>query len=73
MTDIEKIALIADMMELEQGKLAKDTVLNSLNEWDSLAVLSFVAMMDEEFGKDIKGCQVRECKTVADLMNLMVK
>lgn len=71
MQEQEKLALIADMMELEAEKLSKDTELKSLDEWDSLAVLSFVAMMDEEFGKNINGCQVRGCKTIADLMAMM--
>ena len=43
-----------------------------IEEWDSVAILSFIAMMDEEFNKAVKGAEIREAKTVQDLFELMV-
>lgn len=71
MTDEKKIALLEDMLELDAGTLTPETVLSSLDEWDSIALISFIALVDDEFDKVVKGSVVKEQKTVADLMKLM--
>lgn len=73
MTNEEKIKIIEEIMDLNEGALTPETTLKDIEEWDSVAFLSFIAMMDDEFGKTIKGSVVREQKTVADLMALMEK
>lgn len=73
MNNEEKIAILEELMEVDEGTLTPKTLLINIEEWDSVALLSFIAMMDDEFGKTIKGSVVREQKTVADLMNLMEK
>lgn len=73
MTDEKKLELLEDMLELDSGTLEPETVLEDLDEWDSVAVISFIALVDDEFDKVIKGTSVREQKTVADLMTLMTK
>ena len=67
----EKINKIEEMLEIDENTLTLDTELNSLDEWDSVAILSTIVMLDEEFGKTIKGTDIKACKTVADLVNLM--
>ncbi len=71
MTDEKKIALIADVMEVDETELTSQTVLSDLDAWDSIAVLSFIAMMDDEFHKIVKGAVVKSQNTVGDLMKLM--
>lgn len=71
MTDKKKIELLEDLMDLEAGTLTPDTVLADLDEWDSIALISFIALMDDEFGKVVRGSAVKEQKTVSDLMALM--
>lgn len=71
MTDEKKIALIADVMEVDETELTPQTVLSDLDAWDSIAVLSFIAMMDDEFHKIVKGAVVKSQNTVGDLMKLM--
>lgn len=73
MTQEKKLALLEDMMELEPGSLTPETVLEELEEWDSIALLSFMALMDEEFGKTMTGGSLREMKTVSDLLAVMEK
>lgn len=73
MTDAKKIEMLEEMMELEAGTLTPETVLNDIEEWDSIALISFIALMDDEFDKVVKGSVVKEQKTVADLMALMEK
>ena len=71
MTQEEKIALLEDMLELDANTLAPETALNSISEYDSMAKLSLIVLMDDEFGKKLTGEQIREFQTVADILNFM--
>jgi acyl carrier protein len=67
----EKLEMLEEMLELEEGSLKENTVLNSLDEWDSVSALSLIVLLDEEFGKTIAGKDIKELKTVKDILNLM--
>lgn len=71
MTEKEKLAMIEEMLELDTGALSPEIKLINLEEWDSIAVISFIALLDEEFNKIIKGCEIKEFKTVADILTVM--
>ncbi|MFQ8602044.1 MAG: acyl carrier protein [Anaerovoracaceae bacterium] len=71
MTNERKIELISEVLEVEIEDLTPETKLSDLDEWDSIALISFLAMMDDEFDRIIKGSIVKEQKTIADLMALM--
>ena len=70
MTDEKKIELLAEILDMEADELTPDTKLEDI-DWDSIASLSFIAMMDEEFGKEIKGAEIRKFVTVQDALNVM--
>lgn len=71
MTQEEKIALLEDMLELEAGALNENTVLADVAEYDSMAKLSLIVLMDDEFNKKLTGEQIRKFKTVQDILNFM--
>lgn len=71
MTNEEKIALLEDMLELEANTLTPETELADLEEYDSMAKLSLIVLMDEECDKKLTGEQIREFKTVDDIMAFM--
>lgn len=71
MSEEEKIALLEEMMELDESTLNPQTKLADLDEWDSIALISFIALIDDEFDKIIKGSQIKEFKTVADALAVM--
>ncbi len=71
MTDKEKIALLEDMLELDGGSLRPETVLADLDEYDSMAKLSLIVLMDDEFGKKLTGEQIREFKSVQNILDFM--
>ena len=71
MTNEEKIAMLEDMLELDGGTLKPETVLADVEEYDSMAKLSLIVMMDEECGKKLTGEQIREFKTVQDILDFM--
>ncbi|MEX3745394.1 MULTISPECIES: phosphopantetheine-binding protein [Lysinibacillus] len=73
MTEQVRLSMLEEILDLEDGTLTSDKVLDELEEWDSIALISFIAMMDEEFNKSIKGSEIKEFKTVADALKVMVK
>ena len=67
----EKMALIAELLELEVGDFAPETKLEELEEWDSLAAISYVVMMDEHFGVTANPNDIRNFKTIQDILDSM--
>jgi acyl carrier protein len=52
------------------GALTPGTVLDTLPQWDSLAVLTVIALVSEQSGRTLSGTSIRNCRTVADLFVL---
>ncbi len=73
MTNEEKITILEELMEVDEGTLTSETLLSNIEEWDSVSFLSFMAMMDEKFGKVVTGSEIKTKETIADLMALMEK
>ena len=71
MTNKEKIALLEDMLELDGGTLTPEIELNTIDEYDSMAKLSLIVLCDEECGKKLTGEQIREFKTIQDILDFM--
>ncbi len=67
----KKLELLEEMMELDGGTLKPETVLENLDEWDSLASLSLIVLLDEEFGKEIGGEDIKKLKTIQDILDIM--
>ncbi len=68
---IEKFAEVFD--DTEVCDLSPETKFRELDEWSSLEALCVISMADEEFGKQIKNVDLKECETIQDLYNLIVK
>lgn len=71
MTKEEKIVLLEEMLELEEGTLNEEMVLADIEEWDSMASLSLIVIMDGNFGKKLTGFQIKEFKTIKDILSFM--
>ncbi len=71
MTNREKIALFEDMLELDEGTITGDTALTDVEEWNSMAKLSLIVLMDEEFSKKLTGNQIKEFKIIQDILDFM--
>lgn len=71
MTQQEKIALLEDMLELDANTLTPETELSAIEEYDSMAKLSLIVLMDEECSKKLTGEQIRAFKTVQDVLDFM--
>ena len=71
MTQEEKIAMLEEVLELDNGTLKPEMQLDQVDSYDSMAKLSIIVMMDDEFSKKLTGDQIREFKTVQDILDFM--
>lgn len=73
MSDQEKISMLEETWEIDEGTLAADTILEDVEEYDSMAKLSLIVLLDDEFSVKLTGDIIKEFKTVGDILKLMVK
>ena len=57
--------------ETDASELKADTVYQELDEWSSLTALSIIAFVRTNYGKKISALDIRSCRTVEDLFNLV--
>lgn len=67
----EFLRKLEDILELDDNTLNGTENLEELDDWDSLAVMSFIAMVDEDFGIAIDADGIMGCKTINDLADLL--
>ncbi len=60
----EFIEKFADAIDIESNELTAETEFRSLNEWDSVAYISVIAMMDEEYDIQIEMSVFKTLKTL---------
>jgi len=61
------IALLADALEKEKSTVAKNDEFRNYEEWDSLAVLSLIAMIKQNYNITIPRKDFDELNTVSEL------
>lgn len=62
----------AEFDETPAEAFATNTEFKTLDEWNSLTALSIISMIDDQYDKTITGADLRGCKTIEDLFNLVV-
>ena len=58
-------------IEDEDQEITLETNLKELEEYDSLSVLSIIAMIDKNFGKQIPSTDFAKVTTISSLMDLI--
>ena len=66
-TFLEKMADVLDA----EGEISFDTGLSGLEEWDSLSIVSYIAMANASCGMKVDVKKVREAVTIGDLYDLL--
>lgn len=66
------IEMLEEILETEEGVLSEETVLEDLEEWDSLGKLSLMAMAKKECDKSLTATEIREFVTVNDICNALL-
>ncbi len=65
----EFLKKIAAIMEVAEVKETDD--LKSFPQWDSLSVLSVIAMLDSDFGVNLRAADFGPVKSAGDLWHLV--
>ena len=69
---VDFIANLKNNLEaLEDVESTEATDFNSRPEWDSIAVLSLMAMIASEYGVNIKSSEISDAKTVGELWKIV--
>ena len=66
----EKIEMLTEVFDCSSGELKPETQLDTL-EWDSMAMLSVIALVKAKFDKKLPGSEIRSFKTISDILNVM--
>ena len=71
MNKTELLSALDDILELDAGTIHGGERLEDLENWDSLAVLSFIALVDEDLDIILDGDALAAAETVFDLVALV--
>ena len=71
MTYKEKIALLEEMLELDENSIKEETMLSDIEEWDSMAILMLINLAEVKFKKKLVMAQIREFKTIGDILKFL--
>ena len=71
MTVSEFLAQLDSIIECDSGTMRMETRLADVAQWDSLAVLGFMAWVDEKCGIFLSARDLAACASVQDLAALL--
>jgi acyl carrier protein len=71
MTQQEFLRELEEVLEADAESIKGDETLADLGSWDSLAVMSFIAMVDENYGVTLAASKLASAKNVEDLIALL--
>lgn len=70
MTQDEKLEALAEVFDCDACSLRPETELDTIS-WDSLAMLSVIALVKAKFDKRLPGAEIRAFKTIGDILKVM--
>ena len=73
MTQQEKLALLEDTLEAGKGTLKPTTLLEDVEEYDSMTMLAIIVMMEDTFGVKVTGADMKSFVKVDDILARMEK
>lgn len=69
MSTTDFISKFAEALEIEDASnLSEATEFRNLDEWDSLAYLNIIAMLDEEYEVQIENAEFKKLNTIGDII-----
>jgi acyl carrier protein len=66
----ELLTQLDEILELPSGTLTGAEPLSELDNWDSLAMMNFIALASDRYGTTLSPRQIAACSSVSDLMLL---
>lgn len=67
----EKITVLEEILEVDEGTLQSDTELCSLDEWDSFAKLCILAEAKKRKGINVEPEELENCRMVLDVLKYL--
>jgi acyl carrier protein len=67
----EKLLLIAAALDANAASIRPGTLLDHIEEWDSMGTISVLAMLDKHFDRRLSLEEIAALKTVDDILKLM--
>lgn len=64
---------LAETLEVEETAIEPDYQLAESEMWDSMTIVTVIALIDEHYGKSVEGEQLAKCETVADIDALIAR
>ena len=65
----ELIALFAEALEVEPSSLTPTSEISDYAEWNSLAWLTIMSMVDENYNVQLSATEIRSFKTVQEIID----
>jgi acyl carrier protein len=63
---------LSEILEVDESKISSTFLLTDGDApWDSLAVVSVIALIDELYSKTVDGKSLAECKSIGDIEALV--
>jgi len=67
----EKLVILADLFEVDVSELTPETELESIDSWDSMAALSLIVLLEDEFNiVAADGYMIKSFRTIQDILNV---
>ena len=63
--------MLEEIIEADPDTLTGEELIEDLENWDSLAVVNFIALVDENFGITLSPEKIMNSKTVNELVSLL--
>jgi acyl carrier protein len=73
MSESEFYLKLDEVLDLAPGTLKGGEELEGLEGWDSVAVITFIAMADSEYGVVLPPKEIAACRTVNALADLITR
>lgn len=65
--------IIAEELEVESSDLTKEVILEDIEGWDSVAILTVLVILSDETGVQINPCEMANLKTFGDIEALILQ
>ena len=65
--------LISEALELELSALEADITLDPEENWDSVAILSTISEIDNQYGIQLDGNELASCRKTSQIYDLINK
>jgi len=65
--------LISEALEIDIAELNRDLALDPEENWDSIALLSVISEIDTQYGIQLDGGELADCRKISEVYDLIDK